>query len=147
MSFLKSVHQRLIFPTLLLLGILGFPGNVRAEQGWKATVGAQNKDMSRQVAAFLPNEMWIHEGDQITWTFASGDIHTVTFLTLGQVFPANQNAGCPGFSASPEPSTAQLASQASPSARRRQLRQHSPSSSQHRETTRSFASFIQKCLA
>jgi plastocyanin len=101
MSFFKSVHQRLIFPTLLLLGILGFPGNVRAQQGWKATVGAQNKDMSRQVAAFLPNEMWIHEGDQITWTFASGDIHTVTFLTLGQVFPANQNAGCPGFSASP----------------------------------------------
>jgi plastocyanin len=86
---------------LLLLEILGSPGKVQAQQDWKATVGAQNKDLSRQVAAFLPNEMWIHEGDQITWTFATGDIHTVTFLTVGQVFPPNETAGCPGFSTSP----------------------------------------------
>jgi len=101
MTVLKSACQRIVLLTLLLLGILSVPGNVQAQQNWKATVGAQNKDMSRQVAAFLPNEMWIHEGDQITWTFATGDIHTVTFLTIGQVFPPNQAVGCPGFSSSP----------------------------------------------
>jgi len=101
MTFLSSARQRLVFTILLVLGISGVPGNVDAQQNWKATVGAQNKDMSRQATAFLPNEMWIHEGDQITWTFATGDIHTVTFLTVGQVFPPNQNVGCPGFSTSP----------------------------------------------
>ena len=101
MSDVKSVCQRTIFSTLLLLGILSLPVRLAAQQNWNATVGAQNKDMSRQVAAFLPNEMWIHAGDQITWTFATGDIHTVTFLTIGQVFPPNQAVGCPGFSSSP----------------------------------------------
>jgi plastocyanin len=101
MTVLKSARQRLVFSSLLLLGLLAIPGSVQAQQSWKATVGAQNKDTSKLVSAFLPNEMWIHEGDQITWTFASGDIHTVTFLTVGQIFPANQNAACPGFSTSP----------------------------------------------
>jgi plastocyanin len=101
MNVVNSVHKRLVFPISLLLAMLSVPHDVRAQQNWRATVGAQNKDMSRQVAAFLPNEMWIHEGDQITWTFATGDPHTVTFLTVGQVFPADQNEGCPGFSTSP----------------------------------------------
>lgn len=101
MTVLKSARERLIFSTLLLLGIIAIPPNVQAQQSWKAAVGAQNKDMSRQATAFLPNEMWIHQGDQITWTFASGDIHTVTFLTIGQVYPADFTTGCPGFSTSP----------------------------------------------
>jgi len=83
------------------IAMLSASQTVQAQQNWKANVGAQNKDMSRQATAFLPNEMWIHEGDQITWTFASGDIHTVTFLTVGQVFPPTETAGCPGFSTSP----------------------------------------------
>ncbi|HKW65258.1 MAG TPA: plastocyanin/azurin family copper-binding protein [Candidatus Acidoferrum sp.] len=84
-----------------LLAVLSASQATRAQQNWNATVGAQNKDMSRQVAAFLPNEMWIHAGDQITWTFATGDIHTVTFLTVGQIYPADFTTGCPGFSTSP----------------------------------------------
>lgn len=55
--------------------------------------------MGRQAVAFLPNEIWIHEHDSITWTFNSGDIHTVTFLKAGQPLPAF-TTGCPGFSAS-----------------------------------------------
>lgn len=62
---------------------------------WKAAVGAQNKDLGRQALAFLPNEIWIHQGDSITWTFETGDIHTVTFLKAGQVRPPFQ-VGCPG---------------------------------------------------
>jgi len=66
---------------------------------WHASVGAQSKDKGRQALAFLPNEIWIHAGDSITWTFEVDEIHTVTFLTNGQTrlpFPV----GCPGFSAS-----------------------------------------------
>jgi plastocyanin len=66
---------------------------------WHATVGAQSKDKGRQALAFLPNEIWIHAGDSISWTYNADDIHTVTFLTDGQVrlpFPV----GCPGFSPS-----------------------------------------------
>lgn len=66
---------------------------------WHATVGAQSKDKGRQALAFLPNEIWIHAGDSISWTFNTDEIHTVTFLANGQTrlpFPV----GCPGFSAS-----------------------------------------------
>src|ERR1700756_5388188 len=56
--------------------------SAQAQQNWTAKVGGQNKDMGRQAEAFLPNEFWIHAGDRITWTFASGDIHTVSFLLV-----------------------------------------------------------------
>lgn len=66
---------------------------------WHAAVGAQNNDKGRQALAFLPNEMWIHVGDSIVWAFNADDIHTVTFLTDGQVRPPFP-VGCPGFSPS-----------------------------------------------
>ena len=47
---------------------------------WNATVGAQSNDKGDQALAFLPNEIWIHAGDQITWTFDADEIHTLTFL-------------------------------------------------------------------
>ena len=78
-----------------LAAILGFSNAVQAQQNWNATVGGQSADMSRQAVAFLPNEIWIHAGDSITWTFASGDIHSVTFLTVGQVYPFDFTQGCP----------------------------------------------------
>jgi plastocyanin len=56
---------------------------------WLANVGAESRDEARQADAFLPNEIWIHVGDNITWTFVPvSEIHTVTFLTLGQVRPS-----------------------------------------------------------
>jgi plastocyanin len=66
---------------------------------WQASVGAQSKDKGHQALAFLPNEIWIHAGDSISWAFNADDIHTVTFLTDGQVRPPFP-VGCPGFSAS-----------------------------------------------
>jgi plastocyanin len=69
---------------------------------WRASVGAQSPDLASQVQTFLPNEMWIHAGDSIQWTLTSTQIHTVTFLTPGQVRPANFGSvfgvtvGCPG---------------------------------------------------
>jgi plastocyanin len=56
--------------------------------------------MGKQAVAFLPNEMWIHAGDSITWTSANDDIHSVSFLIANQTL--NPFAvGCPGFSTSP----------------------------------------------
>lgn len=64
-------------------------------QSWQATTGAQSQDKGRQALAFLPNEIWIHAGDTITWTFATDEPHSVTFLKPGQVRPSF-TAGCPG---------------------------------------------------
>lgn len=62
---------------------------------WLLQVGAQTGDKAHQAIAFLPNEIWIHSGDSVTWTFAANDIHTVTFLIPGQLRPS-RFAGCPG---------------------------------------------------
>jgi plastocyanin len=74
-----------------------------AQAQWRAAVGAQSWDSARQALAFLPNELWIHAGDDVTWTFQAGEIHTVTFLAS---IPAPQvrlpfQVGCPGFSGEP----------------------------------------------
>ncbi|HYL11261.1 MAG TPA: plastocyanin/azurin family copper-binding protein [Candidatus Acidoferrales bacterium] len=71
-----------------------FSQAVRA-QSWQLQVGAQTGDKAHQALAFLPNEIWIHPGDSITWTFAADEIHTVTFLKPAQVRPS-RFAGCPG---------------------------------------------------
>jgi plastocyanin len=84
---------------LALLAGLAISPAVEAQQVWQATAGAQSKDMGKQAIAFLPNELWIHAGDSITWTSASGDIHTVSFFVAGQKY-ADFTVGCPGFSPS-----------------------------------------------
>jgi len=61
----------------------------------QATAGAQDADKGKQVLAFLPNELWVHVDDSITWTFVTDEIHTVTFLKPGQVRPPFA-VGCPG---------------------------------------------------
>jgi len=80
---------------VLILATLAIPQLTQAQ--WQATVGAQSSDLAKQAMAFLPNEMWIHAGESITWTFDTAEPHTVTFLKTGQVRPPDQ-VGCPGFS-------------------------------------------------
>src|SRR6185437_2917041 len=82
---------------LVALAVLSFPRTLNAQQNWHAKVGAETPNMGRQALAFLPNEIWIHAGDSVTWTFNSDEIHTVTFLVVGQIFPPFP-VGCPGFS-------------------------------------------------
>src|SRR6266849_6120003 len=80
----------------LLLIALIVPVFAHAET-WTLAVGAQSPDKARQVLAFLPNEIWIHSGDTITWTVKTDEIHTITFLMAGHVrLPFA--LGCPGFS-------------------------------------------------
>ena len=50
---------------------------------WKAKVGAQTSDMSVQANAFLPRDISVNVGDTITWTVATGEFHTVSFLSGG----------------------------------------------------------------
>jgi len=95
MKRLSSTSCKSVFASLLLLVLLSLSRPAQAQQNWNAIVGGQSADMSKQGVAFLPNEIWIHAGDSITWTFNSGDIHTVTFLTVGQVYPFDQSNGCP----------------------------------------------------
>jgi plastocyanin len=74
--------------------------SAHAQKQWHATVGAQGEEKGHQALAFLPNEIWIHAGDSITWTFEADEIHTVTFLRADQVRPPFF-VGCPGFSSDP----------------------------------------------
>ena len=96
----KTGRTRLvtIFRWPLLLALLILPQMVQAQ--WTATVGAQTDEKGIQALAFLPNEIWIHAGDRITWTFQADETHTVTFLRAAQVRP-DFNVGCPGFSSDP----------------------------------------------
>jgi plastocyanin len=77
---------------------LAVPQLVRAKT-WQATVGAESHNLGRQALAFLPNELWVHVDDSIEFTFATEEVHTVTFLqqdtSTQQTRPAN-TAGCPG---------------------------------------------------
>ncbi len=76
----------LLFAILLPLSALA--------ENWQLQVGAQNHSMAHQALAFLPNEIWIHQNDTITWTFPANEVHTVTFLQPTQIRPSRL-AGCP----------------------------------------------------
>lgn len=77
--------------------MVAVPPAIRAQgTTWYANVGAENNDEAFQADAFLPNEIWVLAGDSITWTFVPvNEIHTVAFLTPGQVRPS-ASEGCPG---------------------------------------------------
>lgn len=89
-------------PAAVLLG--GLVTGTLGATVWNAAVGAQSSDQAKQAMAFLPNELWIHAGDSIMWTSAADEIHTVSFLTLGQprppLFdPSGAFIGCPNATA------------------------------------------------
>lgn len=83
-----------VFRWMAIVAILIIPQVMQATE-WHVTVGAQSKNMGHQALAFLPNEIWIHAGDSITWTFPVPEPHSVTFLIPGQVRPSVV-IGCPG---------------------------------------------------
>jgi plastocyanin len=103
---------------LFLAALVVFPQLLLAQ--WNATAGAQSHNLGRQGLAFLPNEIWIHSGDSITWTVEADEPHTVTFLTSEQIRPPF-TVGCPGFSEVPRSSTVPAASRAHFSSKVRSL--------------------------
>ena len=74
---LSRIFRSGIFISMFVLALLSFPEIAQAQ--WQATVGAQSESLGRQALAFLPNELWIHTGDNVIWTFDSNEVHTVTF--------------------------------------------------------------------
>jgi plastocyanin len=93
---LMSIRFSTSFWCILALAVLIAPRAVQivAAQA-QATVGAQSADKGKQALAFLPNELWVHVGESVTWTFPTDEIHTVTFLRPMQVRLPFQ-VGCPG---------------------------------------------------
>lgn len=94
MSHLFASQLYLNLRRCALLIALLLPPSALADN-WQLQVGAQTGDQAHQALAFLPNEIWIHPGDSITWTWATDEVHTVTFLKPGQV-RLSRFAGCPG---------------------------------------------------
>ena len=90
---MTAKHSQLTCGALVLIALM-VPASLLAET-WKLQVGAQSSDQAHQALAFLPNEIWIHAGDSITWTFPTDEVHTVSFLKAGQVRPTSL-VGCPG---------------------------------------------------
>ncbi|HEX6495214.1 MAG TPA: plastocyanin/azurin family copper-binding protein [Acidobacteriaceae bacterium] len=102
MKFVGSIRFSCVLLAALTVAVLSTAKTTQAQQNWRAAVGAQSSDKAHQAQAFLPNELWIHAGDTITWTANSDNIHTVTFLTATQIIPSFQ-AGCPGYSPTDSP--------------------------------------------
>jgi plastocyanin len=99
-----AARTRLAIFSIFVLAIFVTPRTGSAT-AWQAAAGAQRTDMGIQALAFLPNELWVHVGDSITWTFPTPEIHTVTFLQQNfltnpqQVRPNRPGVpggGCPG---------------------------------------------------
>jgi plastocyanin len=90
-SFLRHIVPYLL---LTILTISLSPALHAAS--WDVLVGAQSHDKGSQSLAFFPNELWVHVGDSVTWHFQTDEIHTVTFLKIGQARPSFQE-GCPGM--------------------------------------------------
>ena len=101
MRLIGSQVQRISWHCALLLALL-VPGSALADT-WQLQAGAESPDEGRQALAFLPNEVWIHAGDSIRWTFPTHERHTLTFLTPGQTRPPAFGptfgilVGCPGI--------------------------------------------------
>jgi plastocyanin len=94
--FLTSIRFSTVFCCTVVLGVLIAPRAVSvAAAQVQVVTGAQNSDKGKQALAFLPNELWVHAGESVTWTFPTDEVHTVTFLRPGQVRPPFP-LGCPG---------------------------------------------------
>src|ERR1700719_3465767 len=89
------------FRWTLALSVLIIPQLVQAQ--WQVSVGAESPNRGSQALAFLPNELWVHAGDSILWTFPTHERHTLTFLMPGQTRPPGFGpvfgvpVGCPGL--------------------------------------------------
>jgi plastocyanin len=60
---------------------------MQAAVQWQASVGAQSGDKGIQALAFLPLEWTVNVGDSVAWTFATDEVHTLSFLRPDQVGP------------------------------------------------------------
>jgi plastocyanin len=99
---LNSILKAAASPAVMAMLMAEVVAPAAQAKDWQAVVGAQSRDLGNQALAFLPNELWIHAGDSIRWTFSTNEIHTVTFLKPNQIRPPLYGVmfgafvGCPG---------------------------------------------------
>ena len=117
----SSLRRTLLFAVLIVPRVLGEDASAPATpqptpgKTWFATVGAQSNDEGRQAATFLPNEIWIHAGDFIKWTFDADEVHTVTFIPHTETRPFFQTEyGSPDGSPFPDPTNPDVTIVSSP---------------------------------
>jgi plastocyanin len=96
---------RCVVSFVVVLVMAGVSTSALSATQWEAWVGAQSPDLGSQAMAFFPNELWIHSGDSIRFTFAANEAHTLSFLTPGppgqiRLPPFQKDGvtfvGCPG---------------------------------------------------
>src|SRR6476469_2556051 len=58
-----------------------------APMTWHVRVGAESPDMAVAGMGFLPSNVWVDQGDTVSWTANSAEPHTVTFLAPGTALP------------------------------------------------------------
>lgn len=85
-SFARLTRPLMALAFALLLAVgpvapLGAQVAGAASPPWQLTVGASSPDQAVQVNFFIPRQIWIHVNDKVTWTWKSGEIHTVSFLS------------------------------------------------------------------
>ena len=99
--FIQHMLSKFSWQCALLIA-LSAPGLSSAET-WQLQAGAESPNRGTQALAFLPNEIWIHTGDTVRWTFPTHERHTLTFLKPGQTRPPAFGptfgvlVGCPGI--------------------------------------------------
>jgi plastocyanin len=109
MKDLFRIKSKRVAPFAVVALMTGVTAGTLSATEWQAAAGAQSADLGNVALAFLPNELWIHAGDSIRWTFSTEEPHSVSFLKTGQIRPpafsmfgvndAVNNAsfvGCPG---------------------------------------------------
>ena len=99
---MKQVSKGIFFALAAVL-IAGAGTRTLQAKEWEAIAGAESPDRGSQALAFLPNQLWVHTGDSIRWTFPTHERHTLTFLKPGQTRPPGFGpifgvpVGCPGL--------------------------------------------------
>jgi plastocyanin len=99
--YLRPTEGPIVSFTLAALLMAGAVATAHAEE-WRVLVGVESGNRGSQALAFLPNELWIHAGDTIHYTYPTHERHTLTFLKPGQTRPPGFGptfgvvVGCPG---------------------------------------------------
>jgi len=99
----KGKSKRLASSAVVVLLMAGAVSSAVQANEWLAIAGAESPNRGSQALAFLPNELWVHAGDSIRWTFPTHERHTLSFLKPGQTRPPGFGpifgipVGCPGL--------------------------------------------------
>lgn len=89
MAHRLSVRGRVLLGVLVLLTPVAVGTTatsaqaVPAPQDWTVLVGSQTPNMAVQGQRFLPGDITIDAGDQVTWKANAAEFHTVTFFAGG----------------------------------------------------------------